>query len=332
MKRSWSIIVACVFTITGEAQNLVPNGSFEVRDTCAGPGVGYAMYATGWMNLHTQSADYFNACNSGGVVDVPYSQFGYQVPYEGDAYVGMATSSIGGGPWYREMVGIELLEPLQPGVPVCLSFKAAVGGFGSWSGNSAYNTCKGIGLKFFSALPNDWQDYLYPNSAAVYLDEVPTDTSSWYTVDGTYVPDSAYTFVLVGNFFADSLSEVTVLDSTGFGAFEPSYVFVDDVRVSFALGYCTEEVAVPEVGGDQPIVYPLPCADVLHVRLPVSVRQQLCYSMRDMAGRVVLQGQQAGGSGEVLIATERLPSGVYVLQLTTTYGSWSPITVVHGSP
>jgi hypothetical protein len=314
------------------AQNLVPNGSFEERDTCASALVGYGMYASGWMNLHTQSADYFNTCNTGGVLDVPFSQFGYQYPYEGDAYVGMATSSIGGASWYREIVGIELSQPLQPGVPVCLSFKAAVGGFGSWSGNSAYNTCKGIGLKFFSVLPNDWQDYLYPNSAAVYLDEVPTDTSGWYTVVGTYVPDSAYTFVLVGNFLADSLSEVTVLDSTGFGSAEPSYAFVDDVRVSFALDYCTQEVAVPEVGSDQPVVYPIPCTDMLHVRLPQGVQQQLHYTVWDMAGRVVLQGRSATGTGEVLISTEGLPSGAYVLKLITTQGSFPPISVVHVSP
>lgn len=313
-------------------QNLVPNGSFEERDTCASALVGYGMYATGWLNLHTQSADYFNTCNTGGVLDVPFSQFGFQFPYEGDAYVGMATSSIGGASWYREIMGIELSQPLQPGVPVCLSFKVAVGGFGSWSGNSAFNTCKGIGLKFFSVLPNDWQDYLYPNSAAVYLDEVPTDTSAWYAVAGTYVPDSAYTYVLVGNFFADSLSEVTVLDSTGFGSAEPSYAFIDDVRVSFALDYCLQEVVVPERGSERPVVYPVPCADILHVRLPQGGPQQFRYSLRDMAGRVVLQGQQALAAGELLIATEHLPSGAYFLQLSSPNGSWPPLSVVHISP
>lgn len=332
MMTKWTL--SCIGWLTvaiSHGQNLVPNGGFEQHDTCSSPDVGYGMFPTGWLNLHTQSADYFNVCNTGGVLDVPFSQFGYQFPYEGDAYVGMATA-FPGLDWYREIVGIGLSESLQPGVPVCMSFKVAVGGFGSWSGNSSFRTSKGVGLKFFTQLPTDWYSYLFPNSAALFLDEVPTDTAVWYAVSGTYVPDSAYSFVVVCNFFADSLSEVSVLDSTGFGSFEASYAFVDDVRVSFVLDFCTQEVTVPEVANHQPVAYPLPCTDMLHIRLPQGVEEQFRYSIWDMAGRVVLQGQPAIGAGVVLIATQDLPNGTYVLQLSTTHGSWSPISVVHVSP
>ncbi|MBV6406120.1 MAG: hypothetical protein GFGODING_02905 [Flavobacteriales bacterium] len=289
------------------------------------------MYATGWLNLHTQSADYFNECNTGGVLDVPFSQFGYQAPHEGDAYVGMGTSAVG-IPWYREMVGIALTEPLQPNVPVCLSFKMAVGGFGSWGGNSAVYTSKGIGLKFFSVLPTDWQSYLYPNTAALYLDVVPTDTSGWYTVSGTYVPDSAYTHVVVGNFFADTLSEVTILDSTGFGGFELSYAFIDDVRVSFTLEYCNQEVGITDERVGRLVAYPVPFADHLNVRFQPGAQEPLRYLLRDMAGRVVLQGAIRSGMNECRIATSGLVSGAYVLELTSASVSWSPISVVHVSP
>lgn len=326
------LLYLCLLELTPAwAQNLVPNGSFEEHDTCASFDMGFGMYASGWLNLHTQSADYFNVCNTGGVLDVPFSQLGYQLPYEGDAYVGMGTYAAG-IPWYRELVGIALTEPLQPGVPVCLSFRTAVGGFGSWSGNSAVYTCKGIGLKFFTVLPYDWQGYLYPNTAALHLDEVPTDTSAWYVVSGTYVPDSAYTYVVVGNFFADTLSEVAVLDSTGFGGFELSYAFVDDVRVSFSLEYCADEMAVQVRDSDHLVAYPVPFTDRLHVRLPQGVPWPIGFSLRDMAGRVVLQGQPTLGIGEVSIATEHLVDGAYFLQLITTRGSWSPISVVHVSP
>ena len=119
--------------------------------------------------MHTNSADYFNSCNGGSVVGVPFNQFGYQAAAEGVGYMGMATSSPRGGPWYRELVGIELSQPLIPGVPVCLSFKTAMGGFGSWSGNSSPYSCKGIGLQFFLEYPTDWSTYLYPNTAALNL-------------------------------------------------------------------------------------------------------------------------------------------------------------------
>lgn len=332
MKRSWSIIAACVLCVSSGAQNLVPNGSFEERDTCAGPGVGYAMYATGWMNLHTQSADYFNACNSGGVVDVPYSQFGYQYPADGDAYVGMATA-FPGLDWYREMVGIELTEPLQPGVPVCLSFKMAVGGFGSWSGNSSFRTSKGVGLKFFTELPTDWQSYLYPNSAALALDVVPTDTAIWYTVSGTYVPDSAYAYVVVGNFFADSLSEVTVLDSTGFGTAEPSYAFIDDVRVSFTLDYCDAELGVDEPSRELPLAYPQPFAELLHVKWTVDPRPFVrSYALLDAGGRAVRTGVPETRDGTQVLVFEGLRSGTYLLRLDLAGGGMATLPIVCVSP
>ncbi|MCC6401858.1 MAG: T9SS type A sorting domain-containing protein [Flavobacteriales bacterium] len=331
MKRTLPFLLVGLLRLPGVAQNLVPNGSFEEYDTCASPLVGYGMYATGWLNLHTQSADYFNACNTGGVVDVPYSQFGYQYPADGDAYVGMATA-FPGLDWYREMVGIELTEPLQPGVPVCLSFKMAVGGFGSWSGNSSFRTSKGVGLKFLTQLPTDWQSYLYPNSAALFLDEVPTDTSQWYAVSGTYTPDSAYTHLVVGNFFSDSISEVTILDSTGFGTFEASYAFIDDVRASFTLSYCTQEVGVEEAGMEALMAYPVPCSDMLRVRIREGAVRPLHYSLRDMAGRELVHGLPEPDAGEFIINTQHLPSGVYVLQVTTTQGSLPALSVIHVSP
>ncbi|MBV6406118.1 MAG: hypothetical protein GFGODING_02903 [Flavobacteriales bacterium] len=291
------------------------------------------MYATGWLNLHTQSADYFNECNTGGVLDVPFSQFGYQQPYEGDAYVGMATSGIGGGPWYREMVGCPLAEPLQPGVPVCLSFKMAVGGFGSWSGNSSYNTCQGVGLKFFTQLPTDWYDYLYPNSAALALDVVPTDTAIWYTVSGTYVPDSAYAYVVVGNFFADSLSEVTVLDSTGFGTAEPSYAFIDDVRVSFTLDYCDADLGVDEPSRELPLAYPQPFAELLHVKWTVEARPFVrSYALLDAGGRAVRTGVPETRDGTQVFVFEGLRSGTYLLRLDLAGGGMATLPIVCVSP
>lgn len=204
-------------------RNLVPNGSFEEYSNCP-ESFGYAQYATGWLNLHTNSADYFNRCQENTVAGVPFNTCGHQEPADADAYIGMATT-FPGLDWYREIVSIQLVEPLQADVPVCLSFRMAVGGFGTWDGNSAIYTSKGVGLRFFQQFPTDWSAYLYPNSAALHMDMVPTDTAIWYLVSGEYVPDSNYTYLAIGNFFADSLSSIADLDPSGFGAWGVSYAF-----------------------------------------------------------------------------------------------------------
>ena len=294
----------------GVAQNLVPNGSFEQYDTCP-QFTGYGEYATGWFDLHTNSADYFNSCNGGTVVGVPFNQFGYQQAADGEAYMGMAASSPGGGPWYRELVGIELSQPLIPGVPICLSFKTAMGGFGSWSGNSTPYSCKGIGLKFFTQFPDDWSLYLYPNSAALSLDVVPTDTAIWYSVSGMYVPDSAYAFIAVGNFFENALVDLTLIDSTGYGTFPLAYAFVDDVRASFDLAYCTTANGAEERRSRGWSMYPNPATTRVQVR-GLNEAGTL-WRVFDLTGRIVESGRSTGQGLEIWVGD--WAPGEYILQV-----------------
>jgi hypothetical protein len=331
MKRSWSIIAAYVLCVSAGAQNLVPNGSFEDYTQCP-EFFGYAQYAAGWLNLHTSSADYFNRCQENLIVGVPFNNFGYQEPGEGNSYVGMATTAVAGVPWYREIVGIELAEPLQPSVPICLSFQTAMGGFGSWYGNSTIYSSKGLGLKFFMDLPTDWQSYLYPNSAALHIDVVPTDTAAWYYVSGLYTPDSAYRYLAVGNFFADSLSEITLIDSTGFGAADVAYAFVDDVRASFDLSFCTTGVGMTGFASRAVQVYPTPCEETLNVAFEHPISGVLHYRLVDACGRVALAGSSPSVSTRLAINTAALHTGLFCLQLTDGNGPYRAIQVVHVSP
>lgn len=313
-----------------QAQNLVPNGSFEEYSACP-TYFGAASWCTGWQNLYTQSADYFNSCHTNGIVGIPLNYFGYQYPYDGEGYMGFCTYQFNQHE-YREMVGIPLTEPLQIGVPVCLSFKMAVGGFGTSPGASAGYTCKGVGMKFFNAQPTGQYIYDYPNSAALYLNEVPTDTAIWYQVEGQYVPDSAYTYLVLGNFFADSLNQPTIQDSIGSGAADWAYAFVDDVRASFDLNYCTLTQSGSESQNPQPVCYPIPASDVLYVRMPASQGGALHYVLCDIAGRCVQSGTAVRDIGDQSISLGTLPVGVYMSKLSTTERSWAPITFVHISP
>jgi hypothetical protein len=71
---AWSIGALWIifFTPFAVAQNLVPNGSFEEYTICPDFS-GYVQYATGWENLHTNSADYFNRCQTNLIVGVPFN-------------------------------------------------------------------------------------------------------------------------------------------------------------------------------------------------------------------------------------------------------------------
>jgi hypothetical protein len=312
------------------AQNLVPNGSFEDYTMCP-TYFGLAGWCIGWQNLYTQSADYFHVCHTNGIVGVPMNQFGYQYPSDSNAYMGMITYAFN-QPEYREMVGIHLAEPLEVGIPICVSFKVAVGGFGTSVGASAGYTCKGVGIRFYSSLPTGQYIYDYPNSAALYLDEVPTDTALWYHVEGTYTPDSAYEYLVVGNFFSDSLNEPVVQDSIGFTATDVAYVFLDDVRASFNLNYCSLGLSTQEYSMAPALTYPMPFTDVLNVQLPGTFSGTVQYVLYDMAGRPLQRGTMSSDAEVSMISTSSVPAGMYVLLLTAAQGTWPPITLVRVSP
>src|ERR1700757_1468337 len=67
------ILSLCNFA---KAQNLVPNGNFEIYDTCPND-ISQITYAVKWYNAQPNtSPDYFNTCNS--YANVPNTIFGYQ--------------------------------------------------------------------------------------------------------------------------------------------------------------------------------------------------------------------------------------------------------------
>lgn len=314
------------------SQNLVPNGSFEDYTQCP-QYFGYAHYATGWQNLHTNSADYFHRCQTNLVAGVPFNTCGYQEPAHGDAYVGMVTTAGSGIPWYREIVGIELTQPLQIGVPVCLSFKMAIGGFGSWNGGSALFTSNGVGLRFFNAFPNDWPGYLYPNAAALSLDVVPTDTAIWYVVNGVYLPDSDYTHLAIGNFFTDSLSYILPLDTTGYGGWGVSYAFIDDVRVSYDLSYCNINALIEPTSRSADLkAYPDPFVDRFTVDMGRPADGALYWELLDARGRGLLNGAAHSGAKSFIVSAGSLGGGTCILIAKDDAGVYAPIRMVSVSP
>jgi hypothetical protein len=329
MARIW-IGIACWLSGMGcMAQNLVPNGSFEDYTICPDY---FSQWdrVVGWTSPYTTSADYFNACAGGDICNVPLNQFGYQFAFDGSAYMGIATCDAGGSPMYREIIAAELTEPLQVGVPVCISFRTTCGGYGSSGANSAAWKGRGPGAQFFVELPNDWESYLYPNIAAVFMDTVLSDTAAWLLVSGTYEPDSAYRYIAIGNFFADSLSWVMPMPDGG-GA-PVAYSFVDDVRVSADLSYCGS-MGILDHGSDPqvlPIANPFGDALVLHANVPLNDDFEV--TLWSAHGGLLLSKQWPAGQERLQFSTDHLSAGFCIIQMRGKRGSALNLRLVHLIP
>lgn len=174
--------------------------------------------------------------------------------------------------------------------------------------------------------------YEFPNSAALYMQEVPTDTSIWYETIGTYVPDSNYTYLVVGNFFSNGSFTYQVLDSTGYGNYYGAYTFVDDLRVSFDLQYC-QSTGMASSSLDRTMrAYPQPFVNELNVQLDGIVDGFVRWTLLDGEGRVCRSGISTDRSRQLLLSTGPLAPGFYVLRVSDDTGPYTPLRLVSVSP
>jgi|GEM_PF-295554 len=227
-----ALCISVVFA--AQAQNLVPNPSFEDYIDC--PSNNAQFYQCIEWKDWRGNAEYFNACSPSfdefdALVDVPYNMGGYQQASTGNAYAAAwcYTSPVLQGFLYREIMGCQLTEPLQMGETYYVKFKV------SWahgSGNYILNWVSNrIGVRF-TTQEYDAQLNEAPitNWAHVYSESIITDSLNWVEVSGSFVADSAYSHLGIGNWFDDANTNGELVDIKTSNS--GSYYYVDDVCVS----------------------------------------------------------------------------------------------------
>ncbi|HRD37152.1 MAG TPA: hypothetical protein PLC65_00860 [Bacteroidia bacterium] len=132
---------------------------------------------------------------------------------------------------YREYLIGKLAFPLVIGQKYYVSFKVNRADSLFVTG---YSNNK-IGVKFSV---NKSGNVPINNIASYYSNTIINDTIGWTTIFGSFVSDSMYNFIMLGNFF-DDLNTTYLSDFPGLGA----YYYIDDVCVStdsvFTIKYNT---------------------------------------------------------------------------------------------
>lgn len=273
----------------GVGQNLVPNPSFEEYEICPET-IGFQ---PGGKPLHWDkwqwSPEYFNACagelnDVDTVLDVPLNGFGFQYAYDGEGYVGMATFQDD----FREYVGCELVSPLIAGNTYRVSLMANVATGGNyWNPKLASNN---LGV-LFTMSANVWTglsgpSFEFRNYAHLHSQEVLSDTVAWEEISGAFIADSAYRYMVVGNFFEDALTDTLGLE--GFSSYA-AYYFVDAVCVTTMNEACDLGAAVENRTNRRVHVWPNPVGDVLHITDLAGT-----FRVVDPAGRAIVEGISSG--------------------------------------
>ena len=218
------------------AQNLVPNGSFEVLSSCP-TNEGQLIKAVPWYSPTYYSSfpmsDVFNTCAPSflGGVGVPFNKGGYQYPRTGNCYTGeLVFADYAKG---REYISVKLDSLLNAGKHYCVNFYTSISNYSDFiaqpNGGSSY-AIDVMGVFLSDTAVNLNTEYIIPVVPQI---ENPTgnflsDTLNWMLISGIYTAHGGEQYITIGNFYADdSTNYIQITNSNSHLA----YYYIDDVSV-----------------------------------------------------------------------------------------------------
>lgn len=313
---SVAVLVTAVLCVsyTTHAQNLVPNPGFEETDSCTfGLGLGALHH---WYSAYL-TPDHLQSCLSYGSANgLPLNIFTFQQPFEGNSCAGILTYDDDTGLELREWIMVPLLDTMVAGQTYYCSFRANAA-FGGYSTNqTTWLASSHLGV-LFTTYDRQWiWGDPYPsglNQAHVLSPQILSDTVGWTLVSGSFVADSAYTYLMIGNFFSNAL-----VDTLHFAVLAPNwdiygYTLIDAVCVSPNPEGCELSNGTVEMGEAGPFVYPNPATDALVIG-NASGRDAV---VLDMLGKRVWSGRV--DSDRFAVDVGSWARGAYVLHVQ---GAW----------
>jgi len=316
MKKIFLFISIC-FLIgkNGEAQNLVPNPSFEEYDLCP-DGDGQVWKAESWYIVE-MTPDYFNACCTNQLqgFGVPNNILGYRNAATGNAYCGFVSYVDYSAA--SEKFGVELISPLIIGTKYYVSFNLSSVNSHLTDANGA---CNKIG-SLFSTVKYDLNNFPPINNfCQFYSDSIVTDTIGWIKIKGSMIADSAYRYLTLGDFF-DSfhIDTLSYWHNPG-NYFLAVYYYIDDVCVSPDSLACDLNpdgiYSSPEKNSIT--LSPNPTQNNFHLTMPgANADAQIqIYNLLGQCVRFVNPDSfRIDKSSNATIDVSDLPSGIYVVRV-----------------
>jgi hypothetical protein len=289
MKRIKSLIavLSIMSYYQSYSQNLVLNPSFEEYFQC--PNGLIQLDRCKYWESFGNTPDYFNACATNGVT-LPNSVFGFQYAHNGAAVAGLIPYRIPtspDGPNYREFIGSQLVNNLIIGQKYFFSFYV---NYSFYHPNQAM-ACNNLGLLFSTVSFNTNNPPPLNNFANIHESAILTDTVNWIKVSASFVADSAYEFVILGNFFDDQHTDTLSFTS----APDSPYYYIDDVCVTTDSIY--NEIWTSSFGNalvfDYQFLYPTLSSGIFHIgKIPKQIQVfntagQFIYEYKEFSSNVI---------------------------------------------
>ena len=316
MKTHLLLLFLFVFTMSGDGQNLVPNYSFELNSGCP-DGQDQIYLVDNWFKCSEEkftTPDYYNSCAPLDGFGIPQSLLQYHEEFRGcDAYLGLYSSSNVTN--YREFVGVELNSQLEVGQKYYVSFRTVGGNLQLAEEFFNYST-NNLGVKFTQEQYSPSTPAPLNNQAHLYSSEVITDYENWQRISGSFVSDSSYSYLLIGNFFDDDNTEVVLSECDGC-LNGNAYYLIDDVCVSTDSLFCNSIIDnlpcatdVGDVISEKILIHPNPTSGRITVDVPKQ-RTPVLFFVYSSQGDRIFEQRILPNESQLEIDVSSWPSGLY---------------------
>lgn len=224
MKKAFFFSVSMAFSLALFAQNLVPNHSFDMVDSCNFVIPHTPAFWTSPATLGTPDT-YHNCATINTLRPPDILACDNLIPHSGDGFAGLLVY----GFFPKEYLQAKLERPLQRGHKYYLEFYASAKN--NCNGNYSYTD--GIGLGFSDVEIETEIPYGddRPLPIPVGLDNttgVINNVGTWRKISGCYTATGDEKYVIIGSYKTNAQ---TLLDATNPSAVLQNYIFVDDVSV-----------------------------------------------------------------------------------------------------
>lgn len=306
MKFFLQYIVFAIAAFNLAAQNLVPNPSFEDTIECP-TSVTQIFKAENWLTFGA-SPDYYHGCDNiiNGVVGVPNNWICYQNAHSGYAYSGIIPYDLTGAP-YREFIAVKLIETTEVDKQYFITF------YVSFAGTLGFTIATNkLGVALTNVLYSESYPFPITNNPVAYDESIYSDTLGWSKISLSFIADSAYEYLVIGNFFDDQNTDTLQL-----GEFNShSYYLIDDVCLSKNESTCNKNTSVTDLDSQASIlITPNPVTDILHLKT-----EDIIGTIRiwDILGRVIFSTNNYT-TNMININCSLWVNGPYIITINSTF-------------
>lgn len=223
MKVVFVISFVFILSIKTNAQNLVPNYSFEDIISCP-TNYNQLTLAYPWIAPTNDDAELYHVCGINTSVPNNDGPYGYQYPLTGNGYAGFWAYN-GPGSDYREYLQIQLIDSLEYNNCYYVVF------YTNLQNTGITYAVNNIGINFSNtSITNTGTGYilnLNPNILK-FNNPIINDTLNWVEISGIYIANGGEKYITLGNFFDDANTDTI---NTGNGWYLGAYYYIDDVSV-----------------------------------------------------------------------------------------------------